>query len=105
MPFLATIGPMVIYFGDVGVTLVKRVRAGHKWDEPHKEHVYQRIQQLGYSHVWASGITALCTLLTSLLGLASIFTGLFGSLALLAGGLAVLLFYLALPRILPPRGR
>ncbi|QIM19669.1 UDP-phosphate alpha-N-acetyl-D-fucosaminephosphotransferase [Leucobacter coleopterorum] len=103
LPFLATIGPMVIYFGDVGVTLVKRVRAGHKWDEPHKEHVYQRIQQLGYSHVWASGVAALCTLLTSLLGLASIYADIFGSLALLVGGLTVLIFYLALPRILPAR--
>lgn len=103
VPFLATIGPMVIYFGDVGVTLVKRMRAGHKWDEPHKEHTYQRIQQLGYTHVQASGITALCTLATSLLGLGSLFTSLLGTLALLVAGLAVLVFYLALPRLLPPR--
>ncbi|GAB2560305.1 UDP-phosphate alpha-N-acetyl-D-fucosaminephosphotransferase [Leucobacter ruminantium] len=103
VPFLATIGPMVIYFGDVGVTLVKRVRAGKRWDEPHKEHTYQRIQQLGYSHVQASAMAAGCTLLTSILGLVSMFTGLFGTLALLVGGLAVLAFYLALPRLLPTR--
>lgn len=103
VPLLATIGPMVIYFGDVGVTLVRRIRAGHKWDEPHKEHVYQRIQQLGYSHVQASGIAALCTTLTSVLGIISIYANLFGALALLAGGLTVLLVYLALPRILPSR--
>lgn len=102
-PVLATIGPMVIYFGDVGVTLVKRMRAGHKWDEPHKEHTYQRIQQLGYTHVQASGVTALCTLAASLLGLGSLFTGLWGTLLLLAGGLAVLVIYLALPRLLPRR--
>lgn len=103
VPLLATIGPMVIYFGDVGVTLVKRVRAGHKWDEPHKEHTYQRIQQLGYSHVQASGFTAGATLLTSLLGLASLFTGIGGTLALLASGLVVLVGYLALPKLLPAR--
>lgn len=102
-PLLATIGPMVIYFGDVGVTLAKRVRAGKRWDEPHKEHTYQRIQQLGYSHVQASGITAACTLAASLLGLASFFTGLWGTLFLLAGGLAVLVVYLALPKLLPHR--
>lgn len=102
-PILATIGPMVIYFGDVGVTLAKRVRAGKRWDEPHKEHTYQRIQQLGYTHVQASGITAACTLVASLLGLASFFTGLWGTLLLLAGGLAVLVFYLALPKLLPSR--
>lgn len=102
-PILATIGPMVIYFGDVGVTLVKRVRAGKRWDEPHKEHTYQRIQQLGYTHVQASAFTAACTLVASLLGLASFFTGLWGTLLLLAGGLAVLVLYLALPKLLPPR--
>lgn len=102
-PILATIGPMVIYFGDVGVTLVKRVRAGKRWDEPHKEHTYQRIQQLGYTHVQASALTAACTLVASVLGLASFFTGLWGTLLLLAGGLAVLVLYLALPRLLPPR--
>lgn len=100
VPFLATIGPMVIYFGDVGVTLVKRVRVGHKWDEPHKEHAYQRIQQLGYSHVQASGITALFSLLTSILGLCSLFTGVLGSLLLLAAGLAVLVVYMLLPRLM-----
>lgn len=102
-PLLATIGPMVIYFGDVGVTLVKRVRAGKRWDEPHKEHTYQRIQQRGYTHVQASGLTAACTLAASVLGVASCFTPLWGTLVLLAGGFAVLLVYLALPRLLPDR--
>ena len=104
VPILATIGPMVIYFGDVGVTLVKRVRAGFKWDEPHKEHVYQRVQQLGYSHVAASAMTALCTLAASLLGLASFYVAPIWWIALLCGGLLVLGVYLALPRLLA-RGR
>lgn len=102
-PLLAAIGPMVIPFGDVGVTLVRRVRAGRRWDEPHKEHTYQRIQQMGYSHVRASGMAAGASLIASLLGLASIFTGLLGTLALLVGGVAVLALYLLLPRILPTR--
>ncbi|MGW9022101.1 UDP-phosphate alpha-N-acetyl-D-fucosaminephosphotransferase [Leucobacter chromiiresistens] len=103
VPLLATIGPMVIYFGDVAVTLVKRVRAGRRWDEPHKEHVYQRIQQLGYTHVQASGMAAAATLATSLLGLGSLFTGVAGSLALFAAGLVVLVLYLLLPKLLPSR--
>ncbi|WP_053386931.1 UDP-phosphate alpha-N-acetyl-D-fucosaminephosphotransferase [Leucobacter japonicus] len=103
VPLLATIGPMVICFGDVAVTLVKRVRAGHRWDEPHKEHAYQRIQQRGYSHVQASACTAGATLLTSVLGLASFFTGFGGGVVLLGAGLAVLVVYLLLPRLLPTR--
>ncbi|MEV8337116.1 UDP-phosphate alpha-N-acetyl-D-fucosaminephosphotransferase [Leucobacter sp. NPDC077196] len=103
VPLLATIGPMVIYFGDVAVTLVKRVRAGRRWDEPHKEHTYQRIQQLGYTHVQASAITAGATLATSILGLVSIFTSTAGAIALFAAGLVVLVLYLLLPRLLPCR--
>lgn len=103
IPILATIGPMVIYFGDVGVTLVKRVRRGHKWDEPHKEHVYQRIHQLGYSHVSASAITAVFTAVTSALGFTSLYVTGWGQVGLLIGGLVTLLVYLGLPRILPPR--
>ena len=105
VPILASIGPMVIYFGDVGVTLVKRVRAGHKWDEPHKEHVYQRINQLGYSHVAASSIAALCTAVASALGFMSLYVEGWGQLALLAGGLLTLVGYLMLPRVLPRRAR
>ncbi|MGD9606316.1 MAG: UDP-phosphate alpha-N-acetyl-D-fucosaminephosphotransferase [Leucobacter sp.] len=108
VPILATIGPMVIYFGDVGVTLAKRVRAGHKWDEPHKEHVYQRLQQMGLSHVSASGVTALFTLAASLLGLASFFVEPIWWLALLVAGLALVVFYVSLPKMLgggrPERG-
>lgn len=100
VPILATIGPMIIYFGDVGVTLVKRVRAGKKWDEPHKEHVYQRLNQLGLSHVQASGVTALFTLAASLLGLVSFFVAPLWWVVLVLAGLALLAVYLRLPRML-----
>lgn len=103
VPILATIGPMIIYFGDVGVTLVKRVRAGRKWDEPHKEHVYQRLQQQGRSHAVASGITAGFTAAASILGLASFFVAPIWWLLLLVLGLALVVVYLRLPRLLPPR--
>lgn len=103
VPILATIGPMIIYFGDVGVTLVKRVRKGHKWDEPHKEHVYQRLNQLGLSHVQASGITALFTLAASALGLVSLFVTPIWWLMLLAAGLALVVLYVRMPRILERR--
>lgn len=100
VPVLAAIGPTIIYFGDVGTTLVKRVRAGHKWDEPHKEHAYQRLQQLGMSHLAASSINAAFTLAASLLGLVSIFVAPIWWLALLVGGLALVVLYQLLPRLL-----
>ncbi len=100
VPILASIGPMIIYFGDVAVTLVKRVRAGYKWDEPHKEHVYQRLQQQGLSHAAASGVTAAFTAAASLLGLVSIFVSPVWWIALLVAGLALLVLYIRLPRLL-----
>lgn len=100
VPILATIGPMIIYFGDVGVTLVKRVRAGKKWDEPHKEHVYQQLHQMGLSHTAASGITAAFSAAGAALGLASFFVAPIWWLALLAGGLALVVVYAALPRLI-----
>lgn len=100
VPVLATIGPMIIYFGDVGVTLVKRVRAGHKWDEPHKEHVYQQLQQQGRSHVSASLVTTAFTAAASLLGLASFFLAPVWWWGLLVAGLALLAVYLRLPKLL-----
>jgi len=100
---LATIGPMIIYFGDVAVTLVKRVRAGHKWDEPHKEHVYQRLQQGGMSHVAASGLTAGFSAVASFLGLLSLFVPPLWWIGLTVLGLALLVLYLRLPRLIAGR--
>lgn len=103
IPWLATIGPMIIYFGDVGFTLVKRVRAGNKWYEPHREHVYERINQMGYSHLQSTLIVSGFTALASALGLASFWVTGFGWWMLLAAGLLLTGLYLALPRLLPSR--
>lgn len=105
VPILATIGPMIIYFGDVGVTLVKRVRAGHKWHEPHKDHTYQRLQQLGLSHVQSSGVVAVFTVLASALGLCSYLVSPIWWIALTFGGLVLLGLYLLTPRIFGEKSR
>lgn len=103
VPILASIGPMIIYFGDVGVTLVKRIRAGHKWHEPHREHIYERLQQMGFTHVQASGITALFTVLAALLGLLSYALAPTWWLLLLVAGLALVVIYVRLPQLLKHR--
>lgn len=100
VPVLATIGPMVIYFGDVGTTLVGRMRRGHKWDEPHKEHAYQRVQQLGMPHIRASLINAAFTAAASALGLLSFALAPVWWLLLLVGGLALVITHQLLPRLL-----
>ena len=43
----------IIFLGfilDVAVTLISRARRGQKLSEAHKEHIYQRMHQDGYSH-------------------------------------------------------
>lgn len=103
VPWLATIGPMIFYFGDVAATLVRRVRRGEKWYEPHREHVYEQLTDLGYSHNRVTSLISTLTVIASFLGLASFWVTGFGWWMLLAGGLALTGFYLLLPRIVPPR--
>ena len=103
VPWLATIGPMIFYFGDVAATLVRRVRRGEKWYEPHREHVYEQLTDLGYSHNRVTSLISTLTIIASFLGLASFWVAGFGWWMLLAGGLALTGFYLLLPRIVPPR--
>jgi len=103
VPWLATIGPMIVYFGDVAYTLVKRVRGGAKWHEPHREHVYERINQMGYSHGQVTFMVSALTAVASALGIASFWATGIAWWMLLAAGLALTALYLALPRILPVR--
>lgn len=103
VPVLATIGPMIMYFGDVGPTLVRRMRAGYKWDEPHKEHVYQRVQQSGMSHLAASGLVAGFSTVASVLGLLSYAVDPWWWIALTIAGLALVVLYNLLPRFLAGR--
>lgn len=103
VPWLATIGPMIFYFGDVAATLVRRVRRGEKWYEPHREHVYEQLTDLGYSHNRVTSLISTLTIIASFLGLASFWVTGLGWWMLLAGGLALTGFYLLLPRIVPPR--
>ena len=65
--------------------------------------MYQRLQQTGMSHLRASGITAGFTLVASLLGLASYFVAPIWWLALLVAGLALVVLYNLLPRLLEQR--
>src|SRR5207248_843948 len=43
LPFEAVFAPVALCVADTGVTLVRRVRGGRRWDAPHREHVYQRL--------------------------------------------------------------
>lgn len=53
---LAVAAPLVVYVIDTGYTLQLRLRAGQRWYEPHKLHVYQRLISAGWSHQRVTGL-------------------------------------------------
>ncbi|MDJ0768636.1 MAG: hypothetical protein QNJ12_07565 [Ilumatobacter sp.] len=56
VPVESVLGPFALYLADAAVTLVRRWRRGAPVLEAHREHAYQRLHQLGWSHAAISGI-------------------------------------------------
>lgn len=102
-PIEAAAAPLALYLVDTSVTLVRRIRAGEVWYLPHRAHTYQRLVRLGGTHQQVTALTAALTAVLIGLGAAS----LTGDVTLRgladAVGLALLLGYLLLPRLLPQR--
>ena len=65
-------GPLVLYLADTSWTLQRRIRAGERWFEPHRTHIYQRWCDAGWSHQRVTLTAAAATVLLSLLGAASL---------------------------------
>jgi len=97
LPPEAVIGPLALYLADTAWTLQRRIRAGERWLQAHRTHVYQRWCDAGWSHQEVTLVTGAISVLLSLLGTAS----LTGNTALRAAadlvGLAVLTAYLCSP--------
>jgi UDP-N-acetylmuramyl pentapeptide phosphotransferase/UDP-N-acetylglucosamine-1-phosphate transferase len=58
VPIDVAIAPFVYYLLDTSTTIWRRWRQGDKLSAPHREHAYQRLVQLGWSHARVSGLTA-----------------------------------------------
>jgi UDP-N-acetylmuramyl pentapeptide phosphotransferase/UDP-N-acetylglucosamine-1-phosphate transferase len=102
-PAEAAGGPLVLYVADTTWTLQRRVRAGERWSEPHRSHVYQRWCDAGWSHQRVAATAAAVSALLGLLGAASL-TGqpVLRCAADLAGA-CVVLAYLRSPSLLTSR--
>lgn len=48
------LSPIMIYLADTGFTLLKRMARGEQWYKPHRTHTYQRLTDVGFSHIGAS---------------------------------------------------
>ncbi len=103
VPVEAAGGPLVLYVADTAWTLQRRIRAGERWSESHRSHVYQRWCDAGWSHQRVAATTAATTALLSGLGAVSL-TGqpVLRAAADLAGAWVVLA-YLRSPALLAIR--
>lgn len=90
---LESFAPLLVYAADTSWALAKRLLRGAVWREAHREHVYQRLVDGGWTHGTAAAMVAGSAALLGLLAVA-----LPAPLAWTACA-AVLVCYLALPRL------
>ncbi len=58
---MTAVAPILLYLADTSWTLLLRVRRGESWREAHRDHVYQRLCDLGWSHVAVAGLVLAVT--------------------------------------------
>lgn len=103
IPLPAVVAPVLVYLVDTGYTLLRRVRAGERWYEAHRSHIYQRLNQAGRGHVAVAAYVAGTSAVCGLAGLAWIEGGTGARLAAAAVTVAAIGFYVASPRLLRSR--
>ena len=103
VPFLLAFAPLMTYLADAGTTLFRRFMAGEQWYKPHRTHTYQRLTDVGFSHLGSTAVVTGTTILVwVLLAFASDLYAA-GSVVATAGvvlvALAVLVVYLRTPQL------
>lgn len=97
VPFEAVLAPQAVFLADAGSTLAGRVWRGEDWTAAHRSHVYQRLNQLGWSHsLVTSLLTVLMVVIAALGALSLIGSTILRSIADSAA-VALLVGYLASP--------
>jgi UDP-N-acetylmuramyl pentapeptide phosphotransferase/UDP-N-acetylglucosamine-1-phosphate transferase len=100
LPMEIALGPLALYLADTGCTIVRRIWTGEKWHAAHREHVYQRLVTLGYSHSCVALTLASLTTACSLLSIVSISGDLQMRLIADSAALIIVVLYLNAPRLL-----
>lgn len=60
---IVSVAPLLPYVADTAYTLLCRAFRSEPVTQPHRSHVYQRLTQLGWSHVQSGGTVALASVL------------------------------------------
>lgn len=93
------LAPLLIYLADTGTTLIRRVLKGEQWYKPHRTHVYQRLTDVGLSHLASAAVVTTATILVTVITVISLpfeTQNAVGAAFLVA---LVVVIYLALPAI------
>ena len=99
VPVEAVLGPLALYLADTAWTLQRRIRAGERWLQAHRTHVYQQWCDAGWSHQEVTLLTGAVTILLTLLGTVSLSRDLPARAAADLIGIAVLAAYLCSPAL------
>lgn len=94
------LSPVMIYLADTGFTLLRRMARGEQWYKPHRTHVYQRLTDVGLSHVGSSLVVACFTVLISLIAVVALPYETQDALGAGLLVLALVALYLSLPALI-----
>ncbi|MGM9471084.1 UDP-phosphate glycosyltransferase [Pseudarthrobacter sp. YS3] len=94
------LAPILVYVADTGYTLLRRISAGERWYASHREHVYQRLTDVGFSHLQSAGTVAACTAVLIVLSFIAATAALPTVVLCVAVSLAVLALYLVSPDLI-----
>jgi UDP-GlcNAc:undecaprenyl-phosphate GlcNAc-1-phosphate transferase len=103
IPAEAMIAPVALYVADTGMTLAKRVLRHEAWQQAHRQHTYQRLVALGWSHRQTTGLVLALVTLSSVFGSVSLLGSVTGRVAADCGVGALIAGYLALPSLIEHR--
>jgi len=92
--------PTLIYVADTGYTLLRRIKAGERWYASHREHVYQRLTDVGFSHLQSSATVTACSAAVICLGFIAATAALPDVILCVAGSIAVLGLYVSAPDLI-----
>lgn len=93
------VGPIAIYLADASFTLLSRILGGKRWYESHRNHVYHQLEDLGIPHVRVAAVVAGANCLTGGLSVLAANVGFWSALLYIVIAAAVVVAYLASPRI------
>lgn len=94
------LAPLLVYLADTGTTLMRRIIKGEQWYKPHRTHTYQRLTDVGLTHIASASVVTFTTLLVTVITVISLPFETQNAVGAALLVTAVLIVYLALPRII-----